>query len=122
MAETFSPASQTACAARSHSLFAKADGRSGGRKRSAVLRNAHGSSGPARRPRQKLLPGWVVETVARGRSHGGLHDFARRPSSRAGLYARTSARIPLARQGRLRDLGLGKIVEGVRLQAPAMRI
>ena len=122
MAKAFGPAFKAPCPARPRSLFAEAGAGSAGRKCGALLRNARGRSGRAREPRRNLSSGWMGETVAGGRSHGGIHDFARRPSSRAGVYAGTSVRIPPAGQGRLRDLGLGKTVEGVRIHAPTMRI
>jgi hypothetical protein len=44
-----------------------------------------------------------------------LHAFSRSPPSRAGVYARASARIPVAQGGGVRDLELGKAVERVRV-------
>src|SRR5439155_25659525 len=44
-----------------------------------------------------------------------LHAFSRSPPSRAGVYARASARIPVAERGGVRDLELGKAVERVRV-------
>src|ERR1700682_1841554 len=44
-----------------------------------------------------------------------LHAFSRSPPSRAGVYARASARIPVAEQGGVWDLELGKAVERVRV-------
>jgi hypothetical protein len=44
-----------------------------------------------------------------------MHAFARSPSSRAGVYARASARIPVAERDHRRDLELGKAVEGMRV-------
>jgi hypothetical protein len=41
--------------------------------------------------------------------------FSRSPPSRAGVYARASARIPVAERGGVRDLELGKAVERVRV-------
>src|ERR1700730_343746 len=52
------------------------------------------------------LAGWPGNAV--------LHAFSRSPSSRAGVYARASARIPVAARGGGRDLELGKVVETVR--------
>jgi hypothetical protein len=48
--------------------------------------------------------------------HGNavLHAFSRGPPSRASLYARSSARIPIAERGSERDLELGSAVERVR--------
>jgi hypothetical protein len=44
-----------------------------------------------------------------------LHACSRSPPSRAGVYARASARIPVAVRGGGRDLELGKAVERVRV-------
>jgi len=43
------------------------------------------------------------------------HGFSRSPPSRAGVYARASARIPVVERGGVRDLELGKAVERVRV-------
>src|SRR5208282_46456 len=40
-----------------------------------------------------------------------LHACSRSPPSRAGVYARASARIPVAEPGGVRDVELGKAVE-----------
>ena len=53
------------------------------------------------------LAGWPGNAV--------LHAFSRSPPSRAGVYARASARIPVAERGGVRDLELGKAVERVRV-------
>jgi hypothetical protein len=44
-----------------------------------------------------------------------LHALSRNPPSRAGVYARASARIPIAKRGAVRDLELGIAVETVRV-------
>src|SRR5439155_24011147 len=60
------------------------------------------------------LAGWPGNAV--------LHAFSRSPPSRAGVYARASARIPVAERGGVRDLELGKAVERVRVAAwPRLR-
>jgi RNA polymerase sigma factor (sigma-70 family) len=48
-----------------------------------------------------------------------LHPFSTSQPSRAGVYARASARIPFAEQGGVRDLELGKAVETVAGHLPA---
>src|ERR1700730_8532684 len=53
------------------------------------------------------LAGWPGDAV--------LHAVSRSPPSRAGVYARASARIPVAERGGVRDLELGKAVERVRV-------
>ena len=54
-----------------------------------------------------LLAGWPGNAV--------LHAFSRSPPSRAGVYARASARIPVAEPGDSQALELGKAVERVRV-------
>lgn len=67
--------------------------------------------GPRREVSQRrlgsALAGWPGNAV--------LHAFSRSPPSRAGVYARASARIPVAERGGVRDLELGKAVERVRV-------
>src|SRR5947207_13356424 len=58
--------------------------------------------------------------MARRRIHVGLYDFARRASSRSGVHAGPSARIPAADEGHLCDLGLGKTLEAVRFHTSAI--
>ena len=53
------------------------------------------------------LAGWPGNAV--------LHACSRSPPSRAGVYARPSARIPVAQRGGVRALELGKTVERVRI-------
>jgi hypothetical protein len=60
------------------------------------------------------LAGWPGNAV--------LHAFSRSPPSRAGVYARASARIPVAEQGRVWDLELGKAVERVRVAWHEVRL
>ena len=73
-------------------------------------------------PGRNFSPRRLGEAVARRPNHAGLHDFARRASSRPGVYAGPSARIPTADEGRRWDLGLGKTMEGMRIHASAIRI
>src|SRR5580704_10444299 len=67
--------------------------------------------GPRREGSQRrlgsALAGWPGNAV--------LHAFSRSPPSRAGVYACASTRIPVAERGGVRDLELGKAVEGVRV-------
>src|SRR5207249_11983843 len=67
--------------------------------------------GPRREVSQRrlgsALAGWPGNAV--------LHAFSRSPPSRAGVYARASARIPVADRGGVRNLELGKAVERVRV-------
>ena len=64
--------------------------------------------------------GGRVEEFRRGLGPGRLagnavlHAFSRSPPSRAGVYARAPARVPVAERGGIRDLELGKAVERVR--------
>src|SRR5207244_6800766 len=87
-----------------------------GRERRPPRGDARGSArrwwGPRREVSQRrlgsALAGWPGNAV--------LHAFARSPPSRAGVYARASARIPVADRGGVRDLELGKAVERVRVR------
>ena len=83
-------------AARCAEMLAEALGGGGGRVEKFLQRRL-GSA----------LAGWPGNAV--------LHAFSRSPPSRAGVYARASARIPVAEQGGVRDLELGKAVERVRV-------
>jgi len=70
-----------------------------------------GGGGPRREVSQRRLG----SALAGWRGNAVLHDFARGPPSRAGVHARASARIPVAEQGDVRDLELGKAVERVQV-------
>ncbi len=65
---------------------------------------------------RRLCARWVGKTMDAGRGDGGLHGHARGAPSGAGLHARPSARVSLGRRRRQRDVGLGKVMEGVRIQ------
>src|SRR5438445_10174137 len=84
-------------AARCAEMLAEALGGGGGRVEKVSQRRL-GSA----------LAGWRRNAV--------LHAFARSPPSRAGVYARASARIPVAERGGVRALELGKAVERVRVR------
>jgi len=86
-----------------------------GRERRSLRGDARRSArwlwGPRREVSQRrlgsALAGWPGNAV--------LHAFTRGPPSRAGVYARASARISGAERGGVRDLELGKAVERVRV-------
>src|ERR1039458_2935244 len=94
-------------AARCAEMLAEALGGGGGRVEKF---RRDGWARPWRGAAERLgsaLAGW--------RGNAVLHAFSRSPPSRAGVYARASARIPVAEQGSVRDLELGKAVERVRV-------
>ncbi len=62
---------------------------------------------------REISQGRLGSALAGWRGNAVLHACSRGPPSRAGMYARASARIPLAKRGCVRDLELGKAMEGV---------
>ena len=70
------------------------------RQARAALTESAARCGPA-------LAGWRRNAV--------LHAVSRSPPSRAGMYARASARIPVAEHGNVPDVELGNAVERVRV-------
>ena len=77
-----------------------------------MLAEALGGGGA--RVEKFLRDGWAQPWPV-GLGNAVLHAFSRSPPSRAGVYARASARIPVAERGGVRDLELGKAVERVRV-------
>ena len=89
-----------------------------GRERRPLRGDARGSPrrlGPRREVSQRrlgsILAGWGGNAV--------LHAFSRSAPSRASLYVGASTWISVAGQGDLRDVGLGKAVERVRVTSRA---
>ncbi len=76
-----------------------------------MLAEALARTGPHRDVSQR----WLGSAVAGWRGDAVLHDFSRSSSSRAGVYARASARIPVADGGDVRDVELGEALEGMRM-------
>src|SRR5580698_6802668 len=85
-----------------------------------LLPDAYGCSLRIAEPGQNVPPRRLGKAVAVRRKHGRLHDCARRASSRAGVYVGPPARIPLADEMHLWDLGLGETMEGVRIHPAAL--
>src|SRR3977135_1094448 len=112
MGQVDSTAPEGANPAQPRALHAAAGPCGVGRERRSLRGDARRSAGrwSSRRevsPRRlgAALAGWPGNVV--------LHAFSRSPPSRAGLYARASARIPVAERGGARDLELGKALERV---------
>ncbi len=62
-------------------------------------------------PRPEVSPRRLGSTLAGGPGNAVLHACSRSPPSRTGVHARGSTRIPIAEQGGVRDVELGKVVE-----------
>ena len=69
--------------------------------------------GDGQRPCQEVSPRWLGATVASRRGNVVLHVGARSAPSRPSVHAGASTGIPAAEQSGLRNLELGKIVEGL---------
>src|SRR2546427_9090918 len=113
--QAYSSAPEGSTTAQPRALHAAAGPCGIGRERRSLRGDARRSArrlwGPRREVSQRrlgsALAGWPGNAV--------LHAFPRSPPSRAGVYARASARIPVADRGGVRDLELGKAVERVRV-------
>src|SRR2546425_304861 len=86
-----------------------------GRERRSLRGDARGSARRLWGPRREVSQRRVGSALAGWPGNAVLHAFSRSPPSRAGVYARASARIPVADRGDVRDLELGKAVERVRV-------
>src|SRR6202043_3355577 len=113
--QAYSSAPQGSTTAQPRALHAAAGPCGISRERRSLRGDARRSArrlwGPRREVSQRrlgsALAGWPGNAV--------LHAFSRSPPSRAGVYARASARIPVAERGGVRDLELGKALERVRV-------
>ncbi len=63
---------------------------------------------------EKFQQRWLGSAMAGWRGDAVLHDCSRSSPSRPGVYARASARIPVADSSDVRNLELGEALEGVR--------
>ena len=79
------------------------------------------SSGPARRPRRNLSPGWVGEAVARRRSHVGIHDCADAHHRGQAFMLAHQLGFPLPAEGTYGIWVWEKLLKSAD-SAPAMRI
>src|SRR5438094_7536710 len=112
--QAYSSAPEGSTTAQPRALHAAAGPCGIGRERRSLRGDARRSArrlwGPRREVSQRrlgsALAGWPGNAV--------LHAFSRSPPSRAGVYARASARISVAERGVVRNLELGKAVERVR--------
>src|SRR5438876_1565805 len=113
--QAYSSAPEGSTTAQPRALHAAAGPCGIGRERRSLRGDARRSPrrlwGPRREVSQRrlgsALAGWPGNAV--------LHAFSRSPPSRAGVYARASARIPVAERSGVRDLELGKAVERLRV-------
>src|SRR6202011_5614523 len=112
--QTYGSALEGSATAQPRALYAAAGPCGTGRERRSLRGDARRSArrwGPRREVSQRrlgsALAGWAGNAV--------LHAVSRSPPSRAGVYARASAQIPVAERGGVRDLELGKAVERVRV-------
>src|SRR6202041_3093721 len=97
------------------SLHAAASSCGIGRERRSLRGDARGSARRWWRPGREVSQRRLGSALAGWGGNALLHAFSRSPPSRAGVYARASARIPVAERGGIRALELGKAVERVRV-------
>src|ERR1700682_2505238 len=115
MGQAYRAAPEGSTTAQPRALHAAAGPCGIGRERRSLRGDARRSArrwwGPGREVSQRrlgsALAGWPGNAV--------LHALSRSPPSRAGVYARASARSPVAEGGGVWDLELGKAVERVRV-------
>src|SRR5437762_9383412 len=114
--QAYSSAPEGSTTAQPRALHAAAGPRGIGRERRSLRGDARGSARRWWGPRREVSQRRLGSAVAGWRRNAVLHAFARSPPSRAGEYARASARIPIADRGGIRDVLLGKAVERVRVR------
>src|SRR5881409_1709837 len=113
--QAYSSAFEDSNTAQPRALHAAAGPRGIGRERRSLRGDARGSARRWWGSRREVSERRLGSALAGWRGNAVLHAFSRSPPSRAGVYARASARIPVAERGGVRDLELGEVVEGVRI-------
>src|SRR2546429_90043 len=113
MGQAYSSAPEGSTSAPPRALHAAANPRGIGRERRSLRGDALRSARRFWRPHREVSQRRLGSALAGWPGNVVLHAFSRSPPSRAGVYARASARIPVAE--RVQDLELGKAVERVRV-------
>src|SRR6266513_230429 len=113
--QAYSAALEGSTTAQPRALHAAAGPCGIGRERRSLRGDARRSARRLWGPRREVSPRRLGSALAGWPGNAVLHAFSRSPPSRAGVYARASARIPVAERGGVRDLELGKAVERVRV-------
>src|SRR5438094_6262070 len=113
--QAYSSAPEGSTTAQPRALHAAAGPRGIGRERRSLRGDARGSARRWWGPRREVSQRRLGSALAGWRRNAVLHAFSRSPPSWAGVYARASARIPVADRGGVRNLELGKAVERVRV-------
>src|SRR5262249_32660829 len=109
--QAYSSTPESSTTAQPRALHAAAGPRGIGRERRSLRGDARRSARRWWGPRREVSQGRLGSALARWPGNVVLHAFSRSPPSRAGVYARASARIPVAEGGGVRDLELGKAME-----------
>ena len=94
--QAYSSALEGSATAQSHALHAAAGWCWTRGKRRPMRRDAGSSARRGCGQRPEVSQRWMGSALAGRRGDALLHAFARSPSSRAGVYAGASARIPIA--------------------------
>jgi len=114
VSQAYSSAPEGSTTAQPRALHAAASPCGIGRERRSLRGDARRSA-RLWRPHREVSQRRLGSALAGWPGNAVLHACSRSAPSRAGLYARASARIPVAKRGGVRDLELGKAVEGVRV-------